>query len=87
MTATRTFPSRAAFERHVYRVLKQSGQVPIRAKYDDAGNCTVCGEAGRCPGWHTISEVNATERRRMAGTLPAAFTPTPQLELSLTLSP
>lgn len=28
------------------------GDTPIPATYDDTGTCTVCGEAGRCPGFH-----------------------------------
>lgn len=35
-----------------YRSLLAVGVEPVRAEYDAAGNCTVCGEAGRCPGWH-----------------------------------
>ena len=28
-----------------------------RAQYDAAGNCTECGEAGRCPGSHYEGEI------------------------------
>ena len=28
----------------------------ISATYDAAGNCTICGEAGRCPGYHAIAD-------------------------------
>jgi hypothetical protein len=49
----RLFPSRAAYYARNYRALRRIGLDPIRATWDEAGNCTVCGEAGRCPGWHT----------------------------------
>jgi hypothetical protein len=32
--------------------LVSAGVQPIKAEFDCAGNCTTCGEAGRCPGWH-----------------------------------
>lgn len=28
------------------------------AVYDEGGNCRVCGEAGRCPGWHKVPADN-----------------------------
>jgi len=52
----RTFPSMEAYYQRNYRVLRQAGIKPIRARLDTAGNCTICGEAGRCPGWHTPEE-------------------------------
>jgi hypothetical protein len=36
--------------------LVAAGRVPIMASYDAAGNCTLCGEAGRCSGWHWKGE-------------------------------
>jgi hypothetical protein len=33
------------------------GLTPVKATYDRAGNCVFCGEAGRCPGWHTVEEI------------------------------
>jgi hypothetical protein len=52
------FPSASAFYRRNYAALKRVGMVPVMARYDDAGNCRICGEAGRCPGWHTPEEVS-----------------------------
>ena len=46
------FPSRAAHLAAVKRALLRAGLPPKRATYDAAGNCTTCGEAGRCPGYH-----------------------------------
>jgi len=40
------------FEERERRAIIASGRRAIRATYDDAGNCTTCGEAGRCPGYH-----------------------------------
>ncbi len=34
------------------RELRRMGYKTARASYDEAGNCTICGEAGRCPGHH-----------------------------------
>lgn len=31
------------------------GWAVSRAEYDAAGDCTACGEAGRCYGWHIIT--------------------------------
>lgn len=47
------FSSRRAFEDYVKREIKRAGEIPAKAQYDSAGNCTTCGEAGRCPGYHT----------------------------------
>ena len=48
----RPFASRAAYKRATAAEFRRAGVVPVKAQYDTAGNCTVCGEAGRCPGWH-----------------------------------
>ena len=45
------------------RECKENGTTNI-AQYDVAGNCTVCGEAGRCPGWHTGEELREVEARK-----------------------
>lgn len=59
------FESRKAFERAVKRhVYRKTGEEPRKAIYDDAGNCIVCGECGRCPGWHTLQEFNAQEAQK-----------------------
>lgn len=44
------------FKAAVARELRRAGERAVRARYDAAGNCTVCGEAGRCPGYHAASE-------------------------------
>jgi hypothetical protein len=51
------FKSRAAFEEAKRAEIVANGIKPVRATYDTAGNCTICGEAGRCPGWHASKEV------------------------------
>lgn len=40
------------YKNMVRRAMLRAGLKPVAAIYDEAGNCTVCGEAGRCPGWH-----------------------------------
>lgn len=50
------YVNHAAYKRAMKRVLVKQGVTPIKARYDQAGNCTTCGEAGRCPGWHTTEE-------------------------------
>jgi len=40
------------FEERERRAIIARGQKPIPATFDAAGNCTTCGEAGRCPGYH-----------------------------------
>ena len=47
-----TYKSRESYFQAVKRRLKAHGLKPERAKYDSAGNCLACGEAGRCPGYH-----------------------------------
>lgn len=51
--------SRRAWCARVYRAITRHGLQPIRAQYDTAGNCTICGEAGRCPGWHVSADITA----------------------------
>jgi hypothetical protein len=41
-----------AYVRSVKRDLLRRGLKPIKAVFDNAGNCIACGEAGRCPGFH-----------------------------------
>lgn len=49
--------TRAQFVAQLRRALR-AARVPYgNATYDDAGNCRVCGEAGRCPGAHTLDEL------------------------------
>ncbi len=40
------------YQREVYRAIVRSGYLARLADYDNEGNCVICGEAGRCPGWH-----------------------------------
>lgn len=54
----RTFPTCAAFyERNKRAIIAATGQA-VPAEFDGAGNCVICGEAGRCPGWHTVDEAD-----------------------------
>jgi len=46
----------AQFSANYRRRLVRAGHKPIRATYDAAGNCRICGECGRCPGWHYPGE-------------------------------
>jgi hypothetical protein len=52
-----SFLTRAEYLRTVRRALILAGEKPIKAFYDEAGNCEICGEAGRCPGWHTPEDL------------------------------
>ena len=40
------------YQNAVKRAFLCRGYSPILAHYDEAGNCTICGESGRCAGWH-----------------------------------
>ena len=62
----RPFPSRLAAEDAVKRLIVAANLRPVPARLDRAGNCTICGEAGRCPGWHTVEEKRAADARRAA---------------------
>lgn len=48
--------TRKEWEADVRRRIVATGLEPIKAEYDTAGNCRTCGEAGRCPGYHTQGE-------------------------------
>jgi hypothetical protein len=52
-----TFSSKREFARFVRNTIVQAGEIPEQAKYDDKGNCLYCGESGRCPQYHTRSEI------------------------------
>ncbi len=65
--------TRQQFAEAVRKLLVKSGERAIKANYDSAGNCFTCGEAGRCPGYHTESEERAAAdraRARMAASVP-----------------
>ncbi len=49
--------TRGRWTAYYRRGLIAYGKTPMKAKYDEAGNCTTCGEGGRCPGWHYAGEV------------------------------
>jgi hypothetical protein len=55
------FPSQEAYIARNYHALKRKGYAPIKASYDDGGNCLICGEAGRCPGWHIPEEASLSD--------------------------
>ena len=50
------WPSRESMICDVACMLRSYGETPVAAKFDGAGNCTICGEAGRCPGVHSKTE-------------------------------
>jgi hypothetical protein len=49
---SKPFPSRRAHNAATRAEFRRAGIVPVRAEYDTGGNCLVCGESGRCSGWH-----------------------------------
>ncbi len=49
--------SRKNFMAHQKQIIIRDGKMPIKATYDNGGDCVFCGEAGRCPGWHTLREI------------------------------
>jgi hypothetical protein len=53
----RPFPSRTAHHKALKKALESQGFNLKKATYDYAGNCNICGECGRCPGYHTLEEV------------------------------
>lgn len=48
--------TRAEFIKEVQAVFVRALVPNYAAEYDEAGNCTTCGEAGRCPGRHALTE-------------------------------
>ena len=60
-TAAPKFKTRGAYAAQVKAEIIRAGERPQIARYDDAGNCAYCGEAGRCPGWHPESEVRGPQ--------------------------
>lgn len=57
----RPFNSSAALERAVKREFTKMGITAIRAQYDRNGDCIICGECGRCPGYHTPAEAQQAQ--------------------------
>jgi len=51
--------TRPQFMYRLRAILRKEGVPYGNATYDEAGNCRVCGEAGRCPGVHTLDEIQA----------------------------
>ncbi len=51
------FNSQREYQLAVRALIIHRGEKPIKASYNKAGNCTICGEAGRCPGWHTQDDI------------------------------
>ncbi len=51
------YRSKRAFTVAIRAKLRRNGVPYGNATYDDAGDCRVCGEAGRCPGVHTLDEI------------------------------
>jgi len=49
-----SFASREAFVQFVRTAIETAGYRAVSPKEDKAGNCVVCGEAGRCPGYHAF---------------------------------
>ena len=53
----KSFKSRKAHVEQNRRAILNAGCMPIKSIQDEAGNCIFCGECGRCPGYHTLDEV------------------------------
>lgn len=53
------FQSRTSYANRNKRAIEKAGYTPVKPHYDKAGNCVICGEAGRCPSWHTIDDLEA----------------------------
>lgn len=60
------YPSREAFEDAQRAAIESRGLTPIRAQYDNRGDCFTCHESGRCPGWHTPDEEQAAKEKARA---------------------
>jgi hypothetical protein len=56
MSITAEYKSRAQYEKAQRNAILKSGSVAYKAIYNKSGDCLICGEAGRCPGWHTSKE-------------------------------
>lgn len=50
------FSSKWAYFRRNRKILERAGFIATKARFDEAGNCLICGEAGECPGWHIKGE-------------------------------
>jgi hypothetical protein len=55
--------TRGQFVRAVKNALRKRGIPYVDASLDAGGNCRICGEAGRCPGVHTVDELAEAEKR------------------------
>lgn len=54
--------TRHAFQLYYWTQLREAGKKTHIARYDAAGNCTSCGESGRCPGWHYEGEFETSTK-------------------------
>jgi len=59
--------TRGQFTRAVKNALRKRGIPYVDASLDQTGNCRICGEAGRCPGVHTVDEWAEAERNIRRG--------------------
>ena len=50
------YQSEQSYFRAVKKRILAMGLKPVRAKYDEFGDCLMCGESGRCPGYHPSVE-------------------------------
>lgn len=48
------YPSRSTYHTAIKRTYERLQLPHHKADYDPQGDCTTCGEAGRCPGWHVL---------------------------------
>ena len=54
------------YSQKIHDELIAQGITPIKAIYDEGMNCLICGESGRCPGWHTPDELEASRPDALA---------------------
>jgi len=69
------YPSKAMYVLAIKQTYERLQLPHHKADYDPQGDCTTCGEAGRCPGWHMfpyhsgnwpISDAHIAYAQRMA---------------------
>jgi hypothetical protein len=74
------FKSFTAYASRNKRAIIDSGYIPIPAYRTSGGTCLICGEDGRCPGWHTPEEAYKAQWEMYyagAGAKPAGMTSVP----------
>ena len=55
--------TRLAYQKWAKSLIIKNGLMAISAPVSDGGTCQVCGEDGRCPGWHTPDDIKQFAQR------------------------